>query len=185
MTHHALSTLYQLHIHPTRKGHRPTPTHSTAHPVGYRTRGTTTAIHTHQDANHSNLARNLGSHGTGTRIQGGTRTPHTETNWQTPPGSSAQIRLLLQNGQEMAHRAHSTRHTAAPNRRNITRPEPLCGRPNIRRKRVPTTNTETCTTPHMEHLNPNIRGVPEVPAGTKEQISRTRWGTTAPAPAPT
>ena len=41
---HALPTLYPLHIHPTRKGHRPTPTHSTAHPVGYRTHGTTTAI---------------------------------------------------------------------------------------------------------------------------------------------
>ena len=61
----------------------------------------------------------------------------------------------------------------APNRRNTTRPEPLCGRPNIRRRRVPTTNTETCTSPHMEHHNPNIRGVPEVPAGTKEQIGRT------------
>ena len=112
MVHHALPTLYQLHFHPTRKGHRPTPTHSTAHPVGYRSRGTTTATQTHQDANQSNLVGNLGSHGTLTRIRGDTRTPPTETNRQTPPGSSAPIRLLLKNGQEMAHRAHSARHTA-------------------------------------------------------------------------
>ena len=60
-----------------------------------------------------------------------------------------------------------------PNRRNTVRTQPLCGRPNIRRRRVPATHTETCTAPHVEHNDPHIRGVLAVTSGTKEQICRT------------
>ena len=38
-------------------------------------------------------------------------------------------------------------------------------KPNTRRGRVPTTDTETCTAPYMEYINPNIRRIPKVPAG--------------------
>ena len=48
---------------------------------------------------------------------------------------------------------------------------------------MPASDMETRTTPHMEYVNPNVRRIPKVPEGTQEHISRTRRGTTAPAPA--
>ena len=122
-------------------------------------------------------------HGAVTGVWRGSRAPHTEADWQAPQSGGTQIRLLLQNGQEVAHWTHCARHATTPNWRYATRLKPLCRRPNIRRGHVPATNMEARTTPHMEHINPNVRRIPKVPAGAQEQISWTRRGTTAPAPA--
>ena len=133
VVYHTLPTVYQLHIHTTRSEHRPTPTHSTAHPISDGTRGATTTTSAHQDIGHRYLVGNHGPQGTFTQIRGDTRATHTETNRQTAPGSCAQIRLFLEEGQKMAHRTHSPRHTTTSDRRDTVRPQPLCGGPNIRR----------------------------------------------------
>ena len=59
-----LSTVYQYHIHTTRKEQRPTPTHGTAHPIGSSTHGATTTTYARQDSGHRNLVGNHGPQGT-------------------------------------------------------------------------------------------------------------------------
>ena len=55
VVYHTLPTVYQHHIHTTRKERQPTPTHGTTNTVGNSSRGATTTTHARQNGGRRNL----------------------------------------------------------------------------------------------------------------------------------
>ena len=175
-----LPTLYQCHVHPTHKNNRPPPpTYGMACIFCYCPSGPTKTPQTQANTNNVNMDGYTGPHGPLAGTRRSTGTTHAETNWQTPQ-SCPQIRILLQTGQTMANRAHSSRHATTTNSGNTTCAEPLCRGPVIRRGQLSALDTETRAALHMEHISTHIRRIHQVPAGAQEQIGRTRRGTSTP-----